>query len=380
MRTLCSRVSTVSALAVFSFVSAANAGIVYTPLAFGPLTDPGGSRYYTQVQDISADGRSYIGALNDSTTRFVSNGNTYTLSGTGGPLGISGDGQTVVGGVSGQTPQRWNLADLVGTNIASHDIDGAAAAFVNAPAYGANANATAFSISTPTGVMDGTGFHRANDAFTAIDPQGFAGANRGIAANAPIAVLLGHLPSETTNTYRWNYMTGDVSPLRLPGSATSMSVGGVGTAISGDGSIVGGSTSPNGSIAAPHYWDAQGAPHATATVGSRIWGSINAVSYTGTLMGGNLFGPGLASHAFIFDPASETSYDLNDLFMEFIPAGWILTSTTHISDDGSRIFANALAPNGSARTVVLDGDFVPAPATAAIFAMGGIAAARRRRD
>lgn len=367
--------------AMVALLSASVASAAYTPLAFGPLDDPGSGLYFTQVHDISADGMSYVGVLSNNTVRVKAGGVLYTTSGVGAPQRLSPDGMVAVGGMHGATPQRWNVADAVGTNLAGEDI-----AFAGGPnpayglVYGTNAGATAFSVSTPTGVLTGDGFRSPTADFQAMDLGAFAGANRGMAVHAPIAVMLGHVPGVNANGWRWNYETGDLQPLTLPAGASASSISGVGSEMSGDASMIGGSlTIPSETpLAQPAYWDAAGNGHTVPGVGGRVWGNMSAMNYSGTIGGGNLFGAGLQNHAFIHEFASGESYDLNEVFAPFIPDGWILTATQHISDDGSRIYCHALAPDGTTRVVVLDGE-VPAPGAAVLFAAAGMLAGGRRR-
>ncbi len=350
----------------------------YTPLVFGPLGDPGNGLYFTNVYDISADGQSYVGVLNNNTARYASAGTLYTMSGPGGPFGISADGQTAVGGLSGQQPVRWNISDAVGSNVPSQAL--ANIGQPATPAYGVNANGTAFNFSTPTGVASAGVFTPANGAFTAVDPAAFAGANRGMAAYAPVSVVLGFVPGEASNAWRWDYLTGDIAPLTLPAGATALQINGTGTQISGDGSIVGGSiTIPSETaLGQPAYWDAMGVGHTVPGVGGRVWGDMFAVNYPGTWGGGSLFGAGLERHAYLYDFDNDESYDLNDLFAEQIPDGWVLVQTQHISDDASRVFVQARAPDGSLRFVLLEGE-VPAPGALTLLGGALMVAPRRRR-
>ncbi|MCA9312142.1 MAG: hypothetical protein KDA21_13095 [Phycisphaerales bacterium] len=367
--------------ALLSLLSGSAAHAAYTPLAFGPLVDPGNGQYFTNVYDISADGQSYVGVLNTNQARYIYNGTAYSTSGIGAAVAITPDGTAAVGGLAGNTPQRWNLADAAGSNIA-----GQAIAFSGGPnpglgqAYGTNASATAFSISTPTGVLTGSGYRSPQADFMAMDISAFAGANRGIASTAPVALMLGFVPGVNANAWRWNYETGSLDPLLIPAGGTAGTVGTVSNSMSADGSVVGGNvTIPSQTaLAQPAYWDADGIAHTVPGVGPRVWGNMSAMNYTGTIGGGNIFGPGFQNNAFITELGSGTSYNLNELFAAFIPDGWILTTTTHISNDGSRIFCQALAPDGSVRTVVLEGD-VPAPGAAGLLVMAGALAGTRRR-
>ncbi|MCR9218084.1 MAG: PEP-CTERM sorting domain-containing protein [bacterium] len=377
--------------AVVVAATQACAGVVpggtYTPLAFGPLVDPGNGAYYTQVYDISADGSSYVGILSDGRAAYVYQGDLFIQTGGSAAAAITPDGSMAVGGPAGGPPMQWLAADASNGNIAGTVYDSPHAGSAGSFAYGVNRDGTVLNIvqgGVSSAVLTPSGIRRANDAFIAQFPTGaFAGANRGIAVDAPVQVVLGNSQGVyTTNAFRWNYETDDVSPLNIPAGGTSVTVGGSASSsnISYDGSIVGGAARVP-SIApldVPIYWDASGEAHVIPGVGGRLMGTMNAVNYTGTFGGGNLFGAGLPNHAFLYDFANDITYDLNDLFAEVIPDGWLLTHTTDISDDGSKIFARALAPDGTARFVELTG-VVPAPATAILLGLAGVGAARRRR-
>lgn len=383
---------TVCAGAVVVAASSAGAGVVpggtYTPLAFGPLVDPGNGAYYTNVYDISADGNSYIGILSDGRAAYVYQGDLFIQTGGSAAFAMTPDGTLAVGGPPGGAPMQWMAANVVNGNIAGTVYDSPHAGSAGSFAYGVNRDGTVLNIiqgGVFSAVLTPSGIRRATDAFQAQYPKGaIAGANRGIAVDAPIQVVLGNSAGvHSTNAYRWNYETGEVSPLNLPAGGTTATVGGVATSanISADGSIVGGAVRVPSMTAldVPAYWDANGDAHIVPGVGGRIWGTMNAVNYTGTFGGGNLFGAGLPNHAFLYDFANDVSYDLNDLFAEVIPDGWVLTHTTDISDDASKIFARALAPDGTARFVELTGLPIPAPGALALLGIAGIGAARRRR-
>ena len=216
MRAIASRTLVASA-GLAAATSVAAAGMSYTPLAFGPLTDPGGNRYYTQVVDISADGMSYVGVLDNNDVKYVYQGTTYDVRGAGAPFGISPDGRTAVGGMAGEFAQRWDVDNASAGGIVSTDIQAAADFFVTQPAYGTNSSVSAFSMSTPTGVLTGDGFKNAEEPFGPMDPLTFAGANRGIAADAPVAVVLGFQPDVNASGYRWNYETNELTPAHQSG-------------------------------------------------------------------------------------------------------------------------------------------------------------------
>ncbi|MFI4856006.1 MAG: hypothetical protein ACIAQF_13625 [Phycisphaerales bacterium JB065] len=381
-----------SAGAVVVFASAAGAGVVpggtYTPLAFGPLVDPGNGAYYTNIYDISADGNSYIGILSDGRAAYVYEGDLFIQSGGSAAFAMTPDGSMAVGGGPGGPPMQWAAADAVNGSIAGALYDNPHAGAAGSFAYGVNHDGTVLNIiqgGVSSAVLTPTGIRHASSAFQAQYPAGaFAGANRGIAVDAPIQVVLGYSAGvNPTNAYRWNYETNEVTPLNLPAGGTNATVGGGATSsnISADGSIVGGAVRvPSMSaLDMPAYWDASGEAHIVPGVDGRIWGTMNAVNYTGTFGGGNLFGAGLPNHAFLYDFANDITYDLNDLFAEVIPDGWVLTHTTDISDDASKIFARALAPDGTARFVELTGMPIPAPGAVALLGIAGIGAARRRR-
>lgn len=384
---------TLSACAVLAAVGAAGAGTVpgqtYTPLAFGPLANPGNGAYYTNVYDISADGTSYVGLLSNGQAAYVYQGTTYIQTGGSAASAITPDGTLAVGGPAGGEPMQWEVANAAGSFIAGELYPNNSGQTVGSFAYGVNRDGSVINViqgGVRSAVLTESGILQANDAFVAQFPLGaFAGVNRGIAVDAPIQVVLGNSQGvHNTAAYRWNYMTGDVSPLNLPAGATSVTVGGGGSSskISADASIVGGAArvpSISTVVNVPMYWDANGDGTLIPGVGGRVFGSADAVNYTGTLIGGNLFGPGMPNHAFLYDIANDITYDLNDLYADIIPEGWVLTHTTDISDDGSKIFTRALAPDGSTRFVELTGELIPTPGSAMLLGLAGIAATRRRR-
>lgn len=382
---------TAGAVVVVAAAGGASAGVVpgvsYTPLAFGPLVDPGNGAYYTQIYDISADGNSYVGLLSDGRAAYVYQGELLIQTGSGGALAITPDGTMAFGGPAGGAPVQWSVGDAVGSTIPGAVYSNPFSGSAGSLAYGVNRDGTVLNIvqnGLSSAVLTPTGIRRANDAFVDQFPVGaFAGVNRGIAVDAPIQVVAGNTQGVyNTTAFRWNYETDAISPLNLPAGGTSVTMGGGASSsnISYDGSIIGGAARVP-SIApldVPIYWDASGEAHVIPGVGGRVMGTMNAVNYTGTFGGGNLFGAGLSNHAFLYDFANDMTYDLNVLFADLIPDGWVLTHTTDISDDGSKIFARALAPDGTARFVELTG-IVPAPGTALLLGLAGIGAARRRR-
>lgn len=287
-----------------------------------------------------------------------------------------------MGGQSGSIPQRWRLSAAVGNNIASESISWPGGPLAVGPAYGTNSDGTVFVTATGVSVITPTGRVIANDAFTAVNPGAFAGALRGMAVDAPIVAVLGHIPGNPTNAYRWNYQTGGLQALNMPGGASSIDPGGVGTAMSGDGSILGG-TATIGLPSLPYWWDAAGNPHAVPLLAGAVNGSMPAVNFPGSLGGGGMSIPLQGSRAYLYSFSDNQTYNLHAIFQSagLLPAGWTLTTTQAISDDGSRIFALATAPDGTTRAVLLQGEyFVPGPGAAAVLGLGGLLAARRRRS
>lgn len=367
------------AAAALVTLSASAASAQWNPIAFGPLGGLSGGAYWTSVADISGDGLSFVGGTSFGQVLLRTPGGDYSLTGSS-PFGMSRDGQTVVGGTSGAVPQRWNLANAVGNTIASQNITWPGGPTATGPAYGTNANGTHFALPTPTSVITPSGIQGANAAFIAMNPLASAGAYRGIAANAPVMVVLGTFPGNPTNAYRWNYGAGTASPLNMPAGASSIDAGGVGASISGDASRVGGSATIGG-ISQPYWWDAAGTPHAVPALPGGLFGSLAAMNYTGTLGGGSMWISGQGNRAMLHALDGGQVYNLNDVYTTagLLPAGWTLISTRHISDDGTRIFCLATAPDGSNRFVQLTGSFVPTPGSASLLGAAGLAATRRRR-
>ncbi|CAN5712755.1 hypothetical protein BH11PLA1_BH11PLA1_10860 [soil metagenome] len=382
----------VTTIRVFAVALALAAGTAasaqsFTPLAFGPLGAalPAG-QYYTSTIDISGDGLSFVGVLNNNSVLFHTPGANYTLanSQTYTVAALARDGQTVVGGgaAGATTPQRWNLGSAVGTSISPVGITWPGGPVAYGAAYGVNSNATVFSLPTPTAIITPTGYTSAQSAFNAADPFSTAGALRGIASDAPIEYLLGHTSLSTTNGYRWNFSTGAVVPMTMPAGASSIEFGSTGNAVSADGLRVSGSASIGG-LARPCWWDASGTPQLVPMAAGAFGGSMNAMNYTGTLGGGAMnFTVPTGNRAFMYALDSGTMFDLNQIYSAagLLPAGWTLRFTQHISDDGNRIFCLATAPDGSTQAVLLTGNFnLPTPGAATTLALGGVFASRRRR-
>lgn len=376
-------------LSAFACAGSVLGSVTYTPLAFGPLgtTTPG--QYFTNIQDISADGRSFIGVLNNSTVLFRTPGGDYNLTGTGTGFALSPDGLIVAGGQAGSNPQRWDLANATGNSIASTTITWPGGPVAWGAAYATNSTGSDFVVLTPRAdVITPTGRVSVLAAFQAHDIGASPGAFRALAPEAPVMALLGAMPSSTTNAYRWNYQSGELNPLQLPAGAQDygISLGGLGSAlgvISYDGSIVGGAAN-FGSLLRPFWWDADGVPHEVDLLPGAVAGSIQSLNYTGTIAGGQMTIPGVGNRAFAVALATGELFDLTQIYSDagLLPDDWVLTHTRHISDDGSLIFSQALAPDGTTRTVVLEGRILipePSGATLAVTAAGLLICRRRRR-
>ena len=374
MRSICSAVVALAA------TSAAASTSSYTALAFGPLggTNPG--TYFSSVTDIASDGQTFLGVLNTNQQILRAPGMDYNIAGTGSAFRMTPNGQTAVGGLSGQVPQRWDIASAVGSSISSESITwpGGPAAF--GPAYAVNADATAFTVLTPrSDVVNETGYISVLAAFQSVDPFATPGAWRGMSPNEPIMTVLGSFPGNPSNAHRWNYITNEFQTLEVPAGASSITLPTT-NAVTYDGSINVGTAFIGGSK--PFWWDESGNVHALPLVDGVNSASVNALNYTGTLAGGAMqHGGTTGNRAYAVSLADGTLFDLNAIYSDagLLPDGWILTFTDHISDDGSRIFCRALAPDGSTRVVVLEGDFVPTPGAMSLLALGGLVATRRRR-
>lgn len=371
-----------TAALVLGIVGLTASAQTFTPLAFGPLgTAPGGT-YYTNTSDISSDGRYVLATLNTGEQRYITPTGTYTLSGTGGPIAISADGQMLVGGQTNSNPQRWRLSAVANNNIVSENITWPGGPVAFGPAYGVQGGGNVAAIvGVGVSVVGPFGRVTAQSAFTAIDPFGTAGAFRGLAADVPVMAILGSLAGNPTNGYRWNFSTGAVTPLTMPAGGTSISPVGNGSGISNDAGIIVG-TANIGTASRPYYWDASGTPVAIPTLAGSIISSALSVNGSGTLIGGAANFPLSVRHAYLYSIATGQTIDLHNAFSDagLLPTGWTLTATQHISDDGSRIFCLATAPDGTTRSVLLGTNLnVPTPGATALLGLGGVLATRRRR-
>lgn len=371
-----------AAIAAAALSSVALAQSTYSPLAFGPLgTAPAGT-FYTSTTDISADGTFILAALNTGDRRYITPAGVLTLSGTGAAISLSPDGQTVVGGQAGSNPQRWQYADRVGTNIASENITWPGGPVAFGPSYGTNADASVYALLSPgVSVVGPFGRITAQSAFQAVNPAASAGAYRGMAPAAPVMGILGSIPGNPTNAYQWNYVTGALTPLTLPAGASSLNMTTNATNLSGDaGVIVGGATF--GAVTRPYWWDAAGNANAIPIAPGAVLMNAVTTNLTGTLIGGSTSLGGGVNHGYIFSRLDGTYYDLHTIYSTagILPAGWTLTAVQHISDDGSRIFAQVIDNTGVGRAVVLSGTYsIPAPGALGVLGLAGVAASRRRR-
>jgi len=362
-------------------LAAATAHAQWDPIQFGPLGGLSGGAYWTSVADISGDGMSFVGGTSLGQVLLRTPGIDYTLTVPSGssPFGLSRDGQVVVGGTT-TTPQRWSISSAVGSTIAPQTITWPGGGSIGGPVYGTNANGTHYGLPSPTAVITPSGLQGASAAFLAMSPAGTAGAYRGIAADAPIMVVLGSFPGNPTNTYRWNYASNTVQALNMPAGASHIDAGAVGASMSGNAARLGG-TANIGGINQPYWWDAAGNPHAVPALPGAIFGTLNAMNYTGTLGGGSMWISGQGNRAMLHALDGGQVWNLHNVYSTagLLPAGWTLVSTRHISDDGTRIICLATAPDGSNRMVQLTGSFVPTPGSAMLLGAGGLLALRRRR-
>jgi len=376
------RAAVASVLAAAALSSVALAQSSYSPIAFGPLGAAPAGSYYTSTTDISADGTFVLASLNTGAHRYLTPAGTLTLSGTGAGISLSPDGQTVVGGQTGSNPQRWQYADRVGSNIPSENITWPGGPVAFGPSYGTNADASVYALLSPgVSVVGPFGRITAQSVFQAVNPAATAGAYRGMAPTAPVMGILGNIPGNPTNAYRWNYQTGVLTPLTLPAGASSLSMTTNATNLSADaGVMIGGATF--GSVTRPYWWDAAGTANAIPIAPGALLMNAITVNTTGTLIGGSVsLGAGV-NHGYIFSRLDGAYYDMHNVFSAagILPAGWTLTNVQHISADGSRIFAQVIDNLGTGRAVVLSGTYaIPAPGAAAVLGVAGLLAARRRR-
>ncbi|MBL0870805.1 MAG: hypothetical protein IBJ18_09550 [Phycisphaerales bacterium] len=377
------RLSSVLPAAIAAALSSvALAQSTYTPLAFGPLGSAPAGTFYTATLDISGDGTFVLATLNNGSQRYLTPAGTLTLSGTGFANALSNDGQTVLGGQSGSNPQRWQYADRAANNIASENITWPGGPVAFGPAYGSNNDASVSALLSPgVSVVGPFGRITAQSAFQAVNINASAGAYRGMAANVPVMGILGSIPGNPTNAYRWNYSTGALTPLTMPGSSTSLSISTGASNLSGDaGVIVGGATT--GPLTLPYWWDAAGTPNAIPLLPGAVTMNAITTNVTGTLIGGGGFvAPGVA-HGYIYSIADNRLYDMHNVFSAagILPAGWTLTNVQHISDDGSRIFAQVIDNTGAGRAVLLSGTYsIPTPGALGVLGLAGVLASRRRR-
>jgi len=370
----CVRAAAVAAVSVSAISAQAQ---TWTPLAFGPLGGLPGGQYFTSVADISRDGRTFVGTTNLFQQIWRTPAQDYTMTG-GSIFSISPSGLSAVGGnQANQPPRRWDIANAVGSSIAHTDIGS-----INyGPAYAANSAMTAFALPTPTSILTGGVRTTAQSVFQAANIGASAGAYRGLASDAPIMNVLGFIPGNPTNAYRWNYQTNNLQPLALPAGASSISLSTLPGSITGDGGRSVGYYSASSPIL-PGWWDESGAAHPVTLLSGSVAGNLLTINYNGTLAGGLMgFTGGVGNRAILTDLATGEVINLDTAYRNagYLPTGWILRATHHISEDGSRIFCVAEAPDGTSRVVLLEGSYLPTPGALAVFASGLLSMSRRRR-
>lgn len=366
----------VASLGVLCIGAAGVQAQTWTPLAFGPLGGLPGGAYFTSVTDISRDGRTFVGTTNSFQQVWRTPSQDYTMTG-GSILSITPNGLSAVGGLDGQTPKRWDVSNAVGSSIAPTAISPVA----YGTAYGSNSSMTAFAFPVPVSILTGGVRTTAQSVFQAANIGASAGAYRGMASDAPVMAVLGFVPGNPTNGYRWNYQTNAISPLNLPAGGSSLSVSTLAGSISADGGRVVGYVSV-GVPTMPYWWDEAGAPHAVTLLQGSFNGSLLTINYGGTLAGGLMgFTGGLGNRAIITDLATGQVINLHDVYSQagLLPTGWILRATHHISDDGARVYCVAEAPGGVTRMVMLEGNYLPTPGAMVTLAGGLLSMSRRRR-
>jgi len=361
-----------AASAVLVFSAGLASAQTYTPLAFGPVPGNLGGLYVTRINDISVDGSVVIGQLSDFTS-FSSSPAGVTSLGFTTARYLSNDGQTIIGerfiSSTNAPVVRWTLGSGVGTDLPIQA----------AQLTGINSDATQFlhngRIRNAAGVV-------VSPAPVLPPPPPTWMTPFYMASRAPITAGLGGTEGAG---YRYNYQTGTLlSNQAVPGLITTVATV---SPLSGDGGVFVGTVSVSGggpgNLPRPAWWDSNGVPHLLPMFTGATAGGLGVcVNDAGTLIGGNWGRPGGLDSAYVYSIALDQMIDIGQIFRDagMVPAGWRLVATTHISDDGSRIFCTAVAPNGTTQAVMLNGIVnVPTPGAAGLLGLGGLLAARRRR-
>jgi probable HAF family extracellular repeat protein len=376
-------------LASFCAVAATaffGAGPASAGVGFQGLDDLAGGGFLSEPHSVSGDGSTVVGR---STSASGSEGFRWTagsgMVGLGDLPGgtfssdavdVSYDGSVVVGyglGAAGQEATRWTagsgwvgLGELAGGGFGS-------------VAFGVSADG-----STVVGGSLGANGYEAARWTSGGGWLGFgqAGYNESLAysvsADGSKAVgLLGQPlttpPPPGLQGFQWTMADGIEGLGFLPGGSDESHA----SRISADGTaIVGFSDSPAGRQA--YRWtladgmiglgDLPGGEFGSGAVGTSADGSI-VVGYSDTDSG---------SEAFIWDQANGMR-NLRDLLVSEYGidlTGWSLTFASDVSDDGLTIVGTGINPSGETEGWIAT---IPEPTTAAILAVGALAALRRRR-
>jgi probable HAF family extracellular repeat protein len=307
-------------------------GDVCEPSFTGVGDLPGGS-FFSQALAVSADGSTVVGPSSPGVFRWTSMDGIGPLDVTAGAFAVSGDGSVIVGG---DNAYRWTEAT---GQVVLGDLPGGLTSSV---AYG---------VSTDGSVVVGKGTSEfGSEAFRWTQAGGMVGLGdlpggsffseaRGVSADGSVVVGWSNSTDLRDQAFRWTEATGMVGLGFLPGRTTSMARG-----VSADGSVVVGESGPS----AFRWTDSEGMVALVPMVD--FGGSIRvlAVSGDGSMAGGSRSN-GSFTEAYIWDASNgfrfvksllETDYGL-DL------TGWILKSVRGLSADGRIVIGTGLNPIGA---------------------------------
>lgn len=340
-RTIAARVLTA---VIATFLSAAYAPTVYAAADFRNLGAESGGASIFQAKGISPDGSYIVGQYNSVGFIWTATEGLRILNHNSngyGAVGVSDDGNTIVGSDNNYNSARWTATE------GPIDIG-------SIPGYGFGGEATA--VSADGSVIIGYEFWRSTD-FTEFRYKAY----RWTEADGiqPFDQLLNETSHQAhdisadgrfivgtadNKAYRWSEEDGAIYLGNLPGGVIySIAYG-----VSNDGKTAVGISIGENSYEAFRWTEAGGMIGLGDFPGSARFSQASDVSGDGRIVVGSSDAAG-GSNAFIWDATHgmrPLQQELVDLGLGPELTGWTLTSATAISDDGKTIVGYGINPNG----------------------------------
>jgi len=370
------------AIAVFTWAGQVKPAIADTIPYFYGVGDLAGSSFYSQTYAVSGDGTVVVGlSASDAypfgepfrwtlTTGMQALGTLAPPPFESGAYGVSGDGGTIAGYVYLPTVGesfRWTEAEGMQT-------------LGYLP--GGDRGGHAYAISADAGAIVGAAYNGScTEAYRWSAGTGMVGLGvlagnwsqaNGVSGDGSVVAGTSNSDNSTYEAFRWTAGEGMVGLGDLSGGGFESHA----SAVSADGSVIVGRSASGVNTQAFRWTQAAGMVNLGAPPGTSR-SSASAVSADGSVIVGRA-GTNPTSFAFIWDEV-DGMRDLkqvleSDLGLDL--TGWDLTSARGISTDGLTIVGQGRNPSGNTEGWIAH---IPEPATLSLLLFGGIVALKRRR-